>query len=106
MCGIFGYVGRSNAITIGMRGIKNLEYRGYDSAGMALATAEDDIAVVKAVGKIENLRAKLAGRDFSRGTTGIWHTRWATHGAPSEENAHPHGDVDQPRNLAKSVTTE
>lgn len=92
MCGIFGYVGTRDTISIGMQGIKALEYRGYDSAGMALVTAEGEIAVIKAVGKIENLRAKLAANELPKSTAGIWHTRWATHGAPSEENAHPHGD--------------
>lgn len=91
MCGIFGYVGSRNAFAIGLRGIKDLEYRGYDSVGMALEIAAGEIVVVKTVGKVENLYGKLADREW-RGRTSLWHTRWATHGEPSERNAHPHGD--------------
>lgn len=90
MCGIFGYVGEQNALSIGLDGIATLEYRGYDSAGMALQTT-DGIMVAKTEGPIKNLRRKLDGRQW-QGQAGIWHTRWATHGEPSEANAHPHGD--------------
>lgn len=90
MCGIFGYVGSGDAFGIGLAGIKRLEYRGYDSAGFALATSTG-IQVEKAEGRIGALEAKLNGATF-HGSASIWHTRWATHGKPSEENAHPHGD--------------
>ncbi len=90
MCGIVGYVGDKNALPILIEGLERLEYRGYDSAGVAYLTP-DGIECVRSVGKIEALKNKL---DASRhnGSTGIGHTRWATHGIPSEENAHPHLD--------------
>jgi len=91
MCGIVGYIGFREAKPILIEGLKRLEYRGYDSAG--LATIHDGrLQIVKAAGKITNLEAKLADRQMS-GTIGIAHTRWATHGSPSEQNAHPHTDA-------------
>jgi glucosamine--fructose-6-phosphate aminotransferase (isomerizing) len=90
MCGIIGYLGKNNAVPILLEGLKRLEYRGYDSAGMAVL-AEDRIISIKAVGKIKELESKLNGNE-PEGRLGIAHTRWATHGAPSELNAHPHCD--------------
>jgi len=89
MCGIMGYVGPREAGPILVDGLKRLEYRGYDSAGIAVSNG--DIRVLKAEGKIANLEALLEG-DVPVGTVGIGHTRWATHGAPSDANAHPHTD--------------
>ncbi|MCK4606591.1 MAG: glutamine--fructose-6-phosphate transaminase (isomerizing) [candidate division Zixibacteria bacterium] len=93
MCGIVGYVGYREAVPILMNGIKRLEYRGYDSAGIALLT-EGGLMVAKSAGKIERLEERIAGVDC-RCTHGIAHTRWATHGEPSQLNAHPHTDADQ-----------
>ncbi len=89
MCGIMGYVGPQDAGPILVDGLRRLEYRGYDSAGVAVT--DGDIGVRKAQGKIANLEALLADEPLS-GSIGIGHTRWATHGAPSDENAHPHTD--------------
>jgi len=93
MCGIVGYVGDKPSVPILIDGLKRLEYRGYDSAGLAVHDG-DDIEVVRAVGKLAALEAATAGTSL-KGTLGIGHTRWATHGGVSEENAHPHvaGDV-------------
>jgi len=93
MCGIVCYVGQKQARSILLEGLKQLEYRGYDSAGLAIQQ-ENDIACYRAVGKIVELERKLNGVDIS-GTVGIAHTRWATHGEPSEANAHPHRDQDE-----------
>ncbi len=93
MCGIVGYVGGKSAVEVILNGLKRLEYRGYDSAGVALAG--DDLYVRKKSGKLSVLEKTLAGEDSSkllRYRTGIGHTRWATHGAPSDLNAHPHTD--------------
>jgi glucosamine--fructose-6-phosphate aminotransferase (isomerizing) len=93
MCGIIGYVGPEQADEIIMEGLARLEYRGYDSAGLAILTG-DDFAVRRSEGKLIKLRKKLAVEPVS-GTTGMGHTRWATHGRPNETNAHPHvaGDI-------------
>jgi glucosamine--fructose-6-phosphate aminotransferase (isomerizing) len=93
MCGIVGYVGPRSATPILIEGLRKLEYRGYDSAGLAVHDGKA-IEVVRAVGKLSQLDEALAKRPLA-GTTGIGHTRWATHGRPSEHNAHPHsaGDV-------------
>ena len=93
MCGIMGYVGRREAAPLLFEGLRRLEYRGYDSAGIA-AFANGGIAVRRAAGKLDNLGRLLQAEPLA-GTVGIGHTRWATHGPPSEENAHPHraGDV-------------
>ncbi len=92
MCGIVGYVGTGarKALPVLLDGLKRLEYRGYDSAGVALI-AEGQLVVQKAAGKIAALEAQL-GKDSSGAITGIAHTRWATHGAPTSKNAHPHTD--------------
>ncbi len=90
MCGIVGYVGRKQAAPIVLDGLAKLEYRGYDSAGIAIRDGEKPAEVVKEVGKLENLYNKTDGGKAVKGTCGIGHTRWATHGAPSKTNAHPH----------------
>ncbi len=92
MCGIVGFVGRtdgSKALDVVMEGLSRLEYRGYDSAGVALVT-QDGVAAVKRAGKLENLRAALDMEPLPVSRTGIGHTRWATHGGPTDGNAHPH----------------
>ncbi|HOZ55970.1 MAG: Glutamine--fructose-6-phosphate aminotransferase (isomerizing) [Parcubacteria group bacterium ADurb.Bin316] len=89
MCGIVGYAGKNEARLVLLEGLKRLEYRGYDSAGIAILG--DGIIVKKAVGKIRELESKIDGVNLS-GNLGIAHTRWATHGQPSEANAHPHSD--------------
>jgi glucosamine--fructose-6-phosphate aminotransferase (isomerizing) len=88
MCGIVGYVGYRSADRVLMNGLRKLEYRGYDSAGVA-TIVDGAIDVRRAVGKLDNLETALASCPLE-GTTGIGHTRWATHGRPSEQNAHPH----------------
>jgi glucosamine--fructose-6-phosphate aminotransferase (isomerizing) len=88
MCGIVGYVGAEQCAPILVEGLRRLEYRGYDSAGLALHTGRG-IEIVRAVGKLGNLETALKKNPLA-GTTGIGHTRWATHGRPSEANAHPH----------------
>ena len=93
MCGIVGYVGKNNALPILMDGLRRLEYRGYDSAGIAVCT-DGKTTVIKSVGKIKELENKLQGQEI-KGSLGIAHTRWATHGRPSEANAHPHGDCSE-----------
>lgn len=92
MCGIVGYIGNKRAIPILMDGLKTLEYRGYDSSGFAVLTKSGNIKSAKAVGKIVNLEEKIKNREDLFGTCGIGHTRWATHGGVTEENAHPHTD--------------
>lgn len=90
MCGIVGYIGSKNAIDVIINGLENLEYRGYDSSGIAFLD-NDKINSVKTVGRINNLKEKLeVGYNGIFSTTGIGHTRWATHGVPSDENSHPH----------------
>ena len=93
MCGIICYVGQKQARSILLEGLKQLEYRGYDSAGLAIQQ-ENGIACYRAVGKIVELERKLNGVDIN-GTVGIAHTRWATHGEPNEANSHPHRDQDE-----------
>ena len=93
MCGIVCYVGKKKAEPILIEGLKRLEYRGYDSAGLAVQNG-DHVDYFRAVGRIVELEKKIDGHDI-KGSTGIAHTRWATHGEPSEENAHPHADQDQ-----------
>ena len=90
MCGIVGYVGSKPALSILMDGLRRLEYRGYDSAGVALVDGSG-VSVTKAAGRISVLAAQLT-EPMSQ-TTGIAHTRWATHGAPTDSNAHPHTDA-------------
>lgn len=95
MCGIVGYIGKADAPTVLLNGLRRLEYRGYDSAGLAVLD-EDRIVISKAPGKVSVLsdraRAEWPADRFARVTTGIAHTRWATHGPPTEVNAHPHLD--------------
>ncbi len=90
MCGIVGYVGKADAVPLLLEGLKRLEYRGYDSAGVAVQNGKG-IDIRKCAGKIANLE-RLVATTPARGTTGIAHTRWATHGAPNQTNAHPHTD--------------
>ena len=89
MCGIVGYIGKRNAYPILIKGLHRLEYRGYDSAGVALINEQGQLNVYKAKGKVAELEAFCAEKDTC-GTTGIAHTRWATHGEPNTVNAHPH----------------
>ena len=89
MCGIVGYIGSKKAYPILIKGLKRLEYRGYDSAGVAMISDSGDLNVYKAKGKVDNLTEYCSDKDVS-GCVGIAHTRWATHGEPSARNAHPH----------------
>lgn len=89
MCGIVGYIGDKQAYPILIKGLKRLEYRGYDSAGIALINDDDDLAIYKTKGKVADLENYVQSKDVS-GTVGIAHTRWATHGEPNDVNAHPH----------------
>src|SRR3989338_7386629 len=90
MCGIVGYIGSREAAPILLNGLRRLEYRGYDSAGLALVQS-DKLVRYRAVGRIAQLTDRLTGADLS-GTLGVAHTRWATHGGVTEPNAHPHVD--------------
>lgn len=92
MCGIVGYIGQRDAAPIIVDGLRKLEYRGYDSAGIAVVTPEQTLSLHRAKGKLRNLEEQLRGLTV-QGTSGIGHTRWATHGRPTEENAHPHRDA-------------
>src|ERR1700704_5257931 len=91
MCGIVGYVGNKQVVPLIIDGLRKLEYRGYDSAGIAVVNEGHDLEIRRAEGKLRNLEEiiRLSPLD---GTYGIGHTRWATHGRPTEENAHPHRD--------------
>ena len=91
MCGIVGYVGKKQVVPVIIDGLRRLEYRGYDSAGIAVAGNGDGLQVRRAEGKLRNLEEVIRAKPLA-GTYGIGHTRWATHGRPSEENAHPHRD--------------
>ena len=91
MCGIVGYVGSQSALDVVMAGLKRLEYRGYDSAGVAVL-ADGGLAAAKKAGKLVNLEKELVDRPLPTGSTGLGHTRWATHGGPTDANAHPHLD--------------
>ncbi|MFJ3959553.1 glutamine--fructose-6-phosphate transaminase (isomerizing) [Streptomyces sp. NPDC090036] len=91
MCGIVGYVGAQSALDVVIAGLKRLEYRGYDSAGIAVL-ADGSLAAVKKAGKLVNLEKELVGHPLPSGSTGLGHTRWATHGGPTDANAHPHLD--------------
>ncbi|MEU6849508.1 glutamine--fructose-6-phosphate transaminase (isomerizing) [Actinacidiphila alni] len=92
MCGIVGYIGRRDVAPLLLEGLQRLEYRGYDSAGIVITGKSGELRTVKAKGRVRELEARVPKR-FA-GTTGIAHTRWATHGAPSDHNAHPHLDGD------------
>ena len=89
MCGIVGYLGKGEAYPALIKGLKRLEYRGYDSAGVALISNDGALNVQTAKGKVADLEAFCSDKDIS-GHVGIAHTRWATHGEPSAVNAHPH----------------
>ncbi|MER7932499.1 glutamine--fructose-6-phosphate transaminase (isomerizing) [Streptomyces sp. NPDC093272] len=91
MCGIVGYVGAQSALDVVVAGLKRLEYRGYDSAGVAVL-ADGGLASARKAGKLVNLEKELTERPLPNGATGIGHTRWATHGGPTDANAHPHLD--------------
>ena len=93
MCGIVGAVAERNVTPILLEGLRRLEYRGYDSAGLALLTTDDQLQRIRSVGKVQALAAEVAQRPV-RGGLGIAHTRWATHGVPNERNAHPHFSQD------------
>lgn len=89
MCGIVGYIGPKNAYDVILKGLQRLEYRGYDSAGVALY-ADDELKICKTKGKVSELVKKCESEDITSGHIGIGHTRWATHGEPNDVNSHPH----------------
>ena len=89
MCGIVGYIGHREACPVIIKGLKRLEYRGYDSAGIALFDGTD-IRITKTKGKVRDLEEKIASDNNAKGNIGIGHTRWATHGVPNDVNSHPH----------------
>jgi len=91
MCGIVGYIGPQDPVEVIVEGLRRLEYRGYDSAGIAVVGEDGEISIRRASGKLRDLE-KVIARDPLSGSFGLGHTRWATHGRPSEENAHPHRD--------------
>ncbi|MEZ0362343.1 glutamine--fructose-6-phosphate transaminase (isomerizing) [Mycobacterium sp. pUA109] len=95
MCGIVGYVGHRSACDVVLGGLRRMEYRGYDSAGLALADGNGELTVRRRAGRLANLEAAVAEMDPASltGTTGLGHTRWATHGRPTDRNAHPHRDA-------------
>ncbi len=105
MCGIVGYLGDGNVYEILINGLKRLEYRGYDSAGMALVSPKGDLHVYKTLGKVSNLEAFCKDKDLAA-CAGIAHTRWATHGEPSDCNAHPHYSEDGKLALVHNGTIE
>ncbi len=105
MCGIVGYVGNRDAYDILIKGLHRLEYRGYDSAGVALVSPSGKLNVYKALGKVSNLESYCKDKDTAGGT-GIAHTRWATHGEPSDRNAHPHYSEDEEIALVHNGTIE
>ena len=94
MCGIVGFVGNRQAAPVLLEGLSKLEYRGYDSAGLAVRDGDGPIEIVKAKGRLKVLEEKTNGGQALAGDCGIGHTRWATHGEPSEVNAHPHCNAD------------
>src|SRR5467141_3091380 len=91
MCGIVGYIGPKKVVPVIIEGLRKLEYRGYDSAGIAVVPRSGKLEIRRAPGKLRNLEEVIASSPLE-GTYGIGHTRWATHGRPTEENAHPHRD--------------
>src|SRR6266496_3308353 len=91
MCGIVGYVGNKQVVPVILDGLRKLEYRGYDSAGIAVVDEGRHLEIRRAEGKLRNLEESIRLQPLD-GTYGIGHTRWATHGRPTEENAHPHRD--------------
>lgn len=105
MCGIVGYLGNGNAYEVLIKGLHRLEYRGYDSAGIAMIASDGKLNVYKAKGKVENLESICKDKD-TKSTIGIAHTRWATHGEPSDVNAHPHYSEDGQLALVHNGTIE
>lgn len=105
MCGIVGYLGDKNVYEILINGLKRLEYRGYDSAGLALVTPSGDLNIYKTKGKVSNLEEFCADKNL-KATAGIAHTRWATHGEPTDNNAHPHYSEDGNLALVHNGTIE
>jgi glutamine---fructose-6-phosphate transaminase (isomerizing) len=95
MCGIVGYVGQRPACEVVMDALRRMEYRGYDSSGIALVDRHGKLTVRRRAGRLANLEEALADMPHSElaGTTGLGHTRWATHGRPTDRNAHPHRDA-------------
>src|SRR5436305_8542006 len=95
VCGIVGYVGHRPALDVVLGGLRRMEYRGYDSAGVAVLDGTGALTVERKAGRLANLEARLdeVGRDGFAGTAGMGHTRWATHGAPVDRNSHPHRDT-------------
>ncbi len=91
MCGIVGYIGSKQASSILLQGLQRLEYRGYDSSGIAVISRDGDLAITKSVGKLTSLLSSFSN-GMPEGCIGIGHTRWATHGKPTQINAHPHTD--------------
>lgn len=106
MCGIVGYIGSENVYDVLIKGLHRLEYRGYDSAGVALVNKDGKISVYKAKGKVSNLEAFCADKPVGEASLGIAHTRWATHGEPSDHNAHPHYSEDGQLALVHNGTIE
>jgi len=94
MCGIVGYIGKKNAYQILIDGLKRLEYRGYDSAGISIINNNSKIVAFKQKGKVSEVESAIDSSEFT-GNIGIGHTRWATHGEPNDVNAHPHFDMDE-----------
>src|SRR2546423_11361083 len=90
MCGIVGYIGKKEVVPLLIDGLRKLEYRGYDSAGVAVV-CDGELLISRSAGKLSNLEEAIRKNPIS-GSFGIGHTRWATHGRPTEENAHPHRD--------------
>ena len=99
MCGIVGYIGKNSAVDVLIAGLSKLEYRGYDSVGISLFQ-DNKIVTQKSKGRIDHMVKKIDLTEFKSASTGIGHTRWATHGEPSDINSHPHGT---PRIDRKSV---
>ena len=105
MCGIVGYIGVQQAFPILTKGLHRLEYRGYDSAGVALINTENRLNIYKSHGKVSELERFCESKDIS-GTIGIAHTRWATHGEPNDTNAHPHFSTDRRIAIVHNGTIE
>jgi glucosamine--fructose-6-phosphate aminotransferase (isomerizing) len=105
MCGIVGYIGSEPILPILIEGLKRLEYRGYDSAGISVVT-NGKIYTQKTAGKISALESLVAANGRIEGNVGIAHTRWATHGAPTTVNAHPHGDTEDTISIAHNGIIE
>ena len=106
MCGIVGYTGTRNALDILVPSLERLEYRGYDSAGVCVADGVDSIHTVRTTGKLSSLKKKLDTHASLRGCSGIGHTRWATHGEVTVENAHPHQDCRKEISVAHNGIVE